>query len=114
MDPQATDTNAANTPPVVLEYQPVQQRRRSRLTGWDWSLMVAILWLLPLTARVGSIMADAIMQAAMWVGVAVIGRMIVGVVMRDRSRWWLLYLGLDLASPLYIHAIAYYGLRHGW
>ena len=114
MDPHATDTNATKTPPRVLEYEPVQRRRRSRLTGWDWSLMVAILWLLPLTPRGGSIITDAVMRTAMWVGVAVVGRMIVGVVMRDRNRWWILYLGLDLASPLYVHAIACYGLRHGW
>ena len=108
MDPQAADTNAAKTPPLVLEYQPVQRRRRSRMTGWDWSLIVAVLWLVPLTTRDGNELHSGVMRTAMWGGVFLAGRIVVGVVKRDRSWWWILYLGLDLAMPWLVYKFAYY------
>jgi hypothetical protein len=110
MDPQKTDPNAAKTPPVVLEYQPVQQRRRSRLTGWDWSLMVAMLLVLVVFPGMWK---PSTGNACYWVGMALAGRVVVGVVMRDRSRWWMLYLGLLLATPWLVDA-ASDAIRHGW
>ena len=114
MDPHATDTNAAKKPLLVLEYQPVQRRRRSRLTGWDWSLIVAVLWLVPLTSRNGNELFSAEMRTAMWGGVVLAGRMVVGVVKRDRSWWWILYLGLDLAMPWLVFEFAHYVITRGW
>lgn len=114
MDPQAPDTNAANTPPPVLEYQPVQ-RRRSRLTGWDWSLIATVVGFLLLPIMQKATDLGAIKGKVVdWVWLALMTRLLVGVAMRDRSRWWILYLSLCVAANGLVDAVAYYGLRHGW
>ena len=109
MDPQATDIEAAKTPPLVLEYESVQ-RHRFGLTGWDWSLIVAIPWLVVLLG----VATRSTGLTGACVGLALIGRMVVGVVMRDRSWWWVLYLGLDLAMPWIVDVVADYATTHGW
>jgi hypothetical protein len=49
-----------------------------------------------------------------WIWLAPMARLLAGVVMRDGSRWWLLYVGLYAAMPWLVDAIADYGVTHGW
>lgn len=110
INPQATDTK---TPPLVLEYQPVE-RRRFRLTGWDWSLVAAALGLVMFPAFSCACAIGAVKgKAESWLSLALMTRLLVGFVLRERSYWWILYLGLSCAVPWIVDAMARYaGVLH--